>query len=163
MPTKIKKAYGAIVALLEANLALTVEQILPEVIALASAKSAGGGGGKGSTFHRDEDGVVVAIFCYYHKAWMDPRVVEFGAKATSATGLNNMCKEGVSKWTKQNSAAKKAESELLGKVQTGEIAVTDIAAEQAKIAEAAGTVTPREDGYGFETLEECLADSAARA
>ena len=159
---KIKKAYEAIVAVLEANLEATVESVLPEVLALAAAKTSTGGGSKASTFHRDEDGNVVAIFCYYHKLWMDPRVAEFGKKATSATGLNNMCKDGVSKWTKQNSTAKKAEGALLAQVAAGEIAVEDIPAEQARIAEEAGAIIPREDGYGFETLEECLQDSAER-
>lgn len=157
----IKKAYAAIVELLEANQDAQVSDILPSVIELAAAKT-GAGGGKATAFHRNEEGEVVAIKCYYHKLWMDPRVVEFGKKATSPTGMNNMCKDGVSKWTKQQRESKAAEAELLTRVAAGELAVEDIAGEQERIAEEAARIEAREDGYGFETLEECLADSEAR-
>ena len=93
---------------------------------------------------------------------MDPRVVEFGKKATSPTGMNNMCKEGVSNWTKQQRDVKAQEAALLSRVTSGNLAVEDIPAEQERIAEEAKIVAPREDAYGFETLEECLEDSAAR-
>ena len=159
--TVIKKAYKDIVDLMEANVDAVVADILPAVIELAAAKT-GSGGGKATVFERDEEGEVVAIRCYYHKLWMDPRVVEFGKKATSPTGMNNMCKDGVSKWTKQQREIKNAEADILNKVADGELAVADIAAEQARIAEEAARIEPREDGYGFATLEECLADSAAR-
>ena len=157
----IKKAYTAIVELLQTNQDAQVSDILEDVIALAAAKT-GSGGGKATKFHRNEEGEVVAVQCYYHKLWMDPRVVEFGKKATSPTGLNNMCKDGVSKWTKQQREAKAAEAALLDQVSSGELAVEDIANAQAEIAEQAGRIEPREDGYGFETLEECLEDSAER-
>jgi len=161
----IKKAYLAIVTVLttavEADENATIASVLDEVTALAAAKT-GSGGGKATAFHRDENGEVVAIKCYYHKLWMDPRVVEFGKKATSPTGMNNMCKEGVSNWTKQQRDVKTQEAELLGRVTSGDLAVEDIPAEQERIAEEAKLVSPREDGYGFETLEECLEDSAAR-
>lgn len=157
----IKKAFTDLIDLLEANKDKRVSTILPDVIELASAKT-GAGGGKASTFHRNEAGEVVAVRCFYHRLWMDPRVVDFGAKKTSASGLNSMCKEGVSNWTKQQAAAKKAESELLARVAAGEVKPADIAAEQERIAAAKAEVKPREDGYGFETLEECLADSEAR-
>jgi hypothetical protein len=161
MSGKIKKAYEAIVEVLQANLSATVEEVLPQVLELASAKT-GSGGGKATTFHRNEAGEVVAIFCYAHKLWMDPRVAEFGAKAGSATGFNNMCKDGVNKWTSAQRKKKAAEGELLARVADGEVAPADIAAEQARIADEAGTIEPREDNYGFETLEECLADSEER-
>lgn len=157
----IKKAYQSIVELLQANEDARVGDILPEVVELAAAKT-GAGGGKATAFHRNEEGEVVAIKCYYHKLWMDPRVVEFGKKATSPTGMNNMCKDGVSKWTKQQREAKSAEAELLNRVAAGDLAVEDIAGEQERIAEEAQRIEPREDDYGFETLEECLADSEER-
>jgi len=161
----IKKAYQAIVSVLttavEADENATIASVLDEVTTLAAAKT-GSGGGKATAFHRDENGEVVAIKCYYHKLWMDPRVVEFGKKATSPTGMNNMCKEGVSNWTKQQRDVKTQEADLLGRVTSGDLAVEDIPAEQERIAEEAKVVNPREDGYGFETLEECLEDSAAR-
>lgn len=162
----IKKAYTAIISVLsaaiEADENATIASVIDEVTALAAAKT-GAGGGKATAFHRNEEGEVVAIKCYYHKLWMDPRVVDFGLKATSPTGLNNMCKDGVSKWTKQQRDVKAQEADLLGRVTSGDLAVEDIPAEQERIAEEAKSITPREDEYGFETLEECLEDSAARA
>jgi hypothetical protein len=157
----IKKAYQGIVELLQANEGAKVSDVLQDVIDMASAKT-GAGGGKATAFHRNEAGEVDAIKCYYHKLWMNPEVVEFGKKATSPTGLNNMCKDGVSKWTKQQREAKSQEAELLGLVASGELAIEDIAGEQERIAEDTARIEPREDGYGFETLEECIADSEAR-
>lgn len=158
----VKKAYGDIVDLMNANLDSKVSDILPEVLAIATAKT-GSGGGKATVFHRNEAGEVVAIKCYYHKLWMDPRQVEFGKKATSPTGLNNMCKDGVSKWTKQQREAKTAEGDLLTRVSAGELAIEDIPAEQERIKNESARIDAREDGYGFETMEECVADSDARA
>lgn len=157
----IKKAFVEIVELLQENLSASVESVLPQVLAIASAKT-GSGGGKATTFHKNEAGEVVAINCYYHDLWMDPRVVEFGSKSNSPTGFNSMCKDGVNKWTKQQREQKNAEAALLSRVAAGELAVEDIAAEQERIAEEAKRIEPREDGYGFATLEECLADSEAR-
>lgn len=157
----IKKAYAAIVDLLQANEHVRVGDILSQVLEMTSAKT-GAGGGKATAFYRNEEGEVVAIKCYYHKLWMDPRVVEFGKKATSPTGLNNMCKEGVSKWTKQQREIKIAEAELLSRVAAGDLPIENIGAEQERIAEEAARIEPREDGYGFETLEECLEDSVKR-
>lgn len=151
----IKKAYADIVSYLQDNADAAVADVLPTVVEMASAKS-GGGGGKPSTFHRDEEGNVVGIFCYYHKLWMNPADVEFGQKASSATGFNNMCKDGVSKWTKQQRGAKAAKEQLLAQVSAGEVAPEDIADEMARIEEEASVIVPREDGYGFATLEELL-------
>lgn len=150
---KIKKAYAAIVTLIQENADKTVADILPDVIALASAKT-GAGGGKATTFHRDDEGVVVAIFCYYHKKWEIVSEVDYGKKANSPSGLNSMCKEGVSHWTKQQREAKAAESALLTQVADGELAPADIPAEQERIAEEAKEVVAREDEHGFDSLEE---------
>lgn len=161
----IKKAFLPIVealrAAMEADPKVKVASILGDIEALASAKS-GAGGGKATTFHRDEAGNVVAVKCYYHSLWMDPRVAEFGEKKSSASGFNSMSKDGMSKWTKQNAAAKKAKEELLLKVQSGEIAADQIADQLAAIDAERSAVIAREDGYGFATLEECLQDSQNR-
>jgi hypothetical protein len=155
----IKKAYQEIIALLEANADAQVSDVLESVVELASAKT-GAGGGKASTFIRNEAGEVTAIRCYYHELWMDPRVVEFGAKRTSASGFNSMCKDGVSKWTKQQRDQKAAEGKALEMVADGTLAPGDIAEflAEARTAE----IIPREDGYGFATAEECMADSEER-
>jgi uncharacterized protein YuzE len=155
----IKKAYQDIITLFQDNEDSFVRDILPQVTQLASAKT-GGGGGKATTFHRDENGKVVGIQCYYHKLWMDPEVAEFGKKASSATGYNSMCKDGVSKWTKQQRDAKRAKEQLLLDVSNGDIEAADLPALLAEIEEASDVIIPRDDNYGFSTLEELL-DSQA--
>ena len=157
----IKKAFQPIISLLEENTDSIAPELLAKVKDLASAK-VGGGGGKATTFHRDEEGNVVAIKCYYHGLWMHPEIGDFGAKKGSASGFNAMCKDGLSKWTKQKKAADTANAALLGEVVEGTLAAADIPARQAEIAEEAKVIVPREDGYGFATLEECLADNASR-
>lgn len=161
----IKKAFQPIVTLLStamsANADATIASVMDEVTALASAKS-GSGGGKPQNFHKNEAGEVVAIKCAYHKLWMDPRVAEFGKKANSPTGLAVMCKEGTSNWTKQHRDFKQASQQILEDLKAGEISVDDIEARETELLKARDEVKPREDGYGFETLDECLADSQAR-
>jgi len=156
----IKKLFSGIVDLLEANKDKKVSSILDQVIALASAKTGGGGGA--TSFHANEAGVVVAIRCAYHKLFMDPRVVDFGAKVSAASGYSSMSKDGQSKWNSQYKLAKEAEAGLLTRLTSGEIGVEDIATEQESIAAERAIIVPLEDGYGFETLEDCLADSEAR-
>tara|TARA_R110000851_G_scaffold14313_4_gene48488 strand:- start:290 stop:784 length:495 start_codon:yes stop_codon:yes gene_type:complete len=157
----IKKAYTDIIDFLQSNDDQLVSDILPEVVAMASAK-AGGGGSRATTFHRNEEGLVVGVKCYYFGTWMSPEVVAFGKKASSATGFNSMCKEGVSHWTKQQSTFSKARAVLLDQVMAGEVAAEDLAAITAELEEAKTAVTPREDEYGFASLEELLEDNANR-
>lgn len=158
--TTIKKAYQPILNLLEANPDAKVKTLLDQVRELASAKSAGGGAA--TTFHKDEAGNVVAIKCYYHQRWMNPTLAEFGKKANSASGYNPMSKDGLSKWTKQQSIFKKTKEQLLDDVANGTLQPADIAARLQEAEAARDAIVPREDGYGFETLEECLQDNAAR-
>lgn len=157
--TQIKKAYQSIVSLLEANPDAKVKTLLDQVRELASAKSSGGG--SASTFHKDGDNVT-AIRCYYHGLWMNPEIAEFGKKTGSASGFNPMCKDGLSKWNRQQSQFKKAKEQLLARVAAGEVQAADIAAHLQEAEAARDQVIPREDSYGFATLEECLADNAAR-
>lgn len=160
----IKKAYQEIISTLEANRDSTVEEILPTIIELASAKT-GGGGGKATAHHKGEDGTVLAVRCFYHKKWISPLVVEFGEKKSSSTGLNSMCKDGVSKWTKQQRDYKKGKDALLDQLVAGEIDQVDVQEQMNTLEEARNTVQPmdREDGYtGFDSLEDCLADLEER-
>lgn len=158
----IKKAYQPIMSILAGVIGQEfTQETYDEVLALTVAKQ-GGGGGAATTFHRDDEGNVVAVKCFYHGLWMSPAVAEFGKKASSASGLNSMCKEGVSKWTKQQSQFKKAKEELLEQVAAGEVAPDEINDKLEALEEARKAVAPREDGYGFETLDECLEDNAAR-
>jgi len=157
----IKKAFVEIVETLQANTNELVGDILPQIIALASAKT-GGGGGKATTFHKNEDGQIVGVQCYYHGLWMSPEVADFGKKASSATGFNSMCKDGVSKWTKQERVAKAAKEQLLLDVADGTVDAADLPAVMQDIEDARKEREPREDGYGFATLEELLEDNAQR-
>lgn len=160
MSTAIKKVFQPILSLLEANPTARIKDILGQVKELASAKSAGGG--SPTSFHKDEAGNVVGIRCYYHQKWMHPVVGDFGKKAGTASGFNSMCKDGLSKWTKQQKEFKNAQQALLAQVASGEVAASDINAKMAKFEAAKTAIVPREDGYGFDTIEELLADNAAK-
>ena len=149
----IKKVFQPIVTLLQANQGLTVAEVLDKVVELASAKSGGGT----SVAHKDEAGVVVAIRCYYFKLWMRPDEVAFGLKASSSTGFNSMCKEGVSNWTKQQRTAKAAKEQLLVDVASGEIEPADLPNLLSAIDEEATQVVALVDGVGYDTLEQLLA------
>ena len=144
----IKKAYLGIIDLLEANSSATVDKILPQVIELASTKQAGGT----ITSVKDKAGNVTHVFCYYHKLCEPVAEVEFGAKASSSTGLNNMCKEGTSNWSKQQRSAKTANANLLTQVATNKLAPKDIEAAQAKIEATRKQITPRNDKIGVKDM-----------
>lgn len=150
----IKKAYQDLIALLENNADATVSDILPQAIALASAKT-GGGGSHATTFHKDEDGNVIGVRCFYFKKWMNPNVVPFGAKKTSPTGLNSMCKEGVSNWTKQQREFAKGKEALLQAVASGDESADNIASRLEELEEARQTIVDS-DLEMFDTLEDLL-------
>lgn len=154
MSNKIKTVYATLVAFLEANVDKRVRDILDEAKEMCSAKQGGGGGAR--SFHKIDDKVVAAR-CGYFGTWYMVDEVEFGAKASSASGLNTMCKAGTSAWTKQNSEYKKAREQLLDAVATGEVAIDDM---QAKLAEIEAAKDLREDAPagGYATLEALLAD-----
>lgn len=155
----IKKAFQPILSLLEANPSAKVRDLLEQVKELASAKT-GASGSNPTTFHKTEDGIVVGIKCYYHGKWMHPEIGTFGKKANSASGFNTMCKDGLSKWTKQQRDYKQGKDAVLSRLQAGE--QLDLTAELAALEAAKTAIVPREDSYGFDTLEELLADNAAR-
>lgn len=157
----IKKVFTVISTILNANLSATVESLMPQLNEVMSAKTGGGtSGGKGTTFQKSEDGTVTAVLCYYFKQWMDPRLVDFGTKAGSSTGLNSMCKAGVSAWTKQQAAFRKAKEALLDQVAKGELKPSDIDGELAKLEAARDAIidVPAEI-QAFETLEDCQNNS----
>ena len=145
----IKKVFQPIVDFLEANRDSKVKTVIDGVVELCSAKAGGGGA---STFVKNAEGVVTHIFCYYHKKWEEVGPCEYGAKASSPTGYNSMCKIGTSEWTKQQRAAKKANEELLTKVATGEVNPSDIAKHQEDINAEKSKIVARPDGLGVDTL-----------
>lgn len=155
----IKKVFQPLMSLLAANMGATVETIYAQAEALVSAK-VGGGGGKATNFHRADDGTVIAVFDYAFKVWVDPRLVEFGPKAGTPTGLNTMCKAGVSAWTKLQADFKKGKDAVVAELLAGKIS-SDEAQEQIAALEEARNATPAlpADIQGFETLEDCLNNS----
>lgn len=163
MSKSIKKVFAPVYALLvqAAEEGKKVKSILADIEELMAAKT-GGGGGAATTFVKNDAGEAVAIFDYYHKKWVDPRIVEFGSKAGTATGLNTMSKEGTSNWTKQERAYKKAKDSLLTRVIAGELNQEGLQAELAALEEARKVVVPlRGDYQGFDTAEEAIAFSDA--
>lgn len=154
----IKKAYQEIIALLEANENKKVKTLLPQIIALCEAKNGGGGSEIGKTFLKDEDGETIAIFCYYFKKWMALSDIEFGAKKSTATGYNTMCKEGVSNWTKQQRIATKAKEGILDRIMDEELNKEDLAKVREDIETARKTIVESDDAHmHFDTADEVLA------
>jgi len=122
--TTIKKDFVSIVAFLEENKTKKVSTILEELKGMCSKKT------NDKTFKVDDKGEVTHVFCYYHKQWEAISEVTYGPKKNTASGLNTMCKEGVSNWTKQQRIAKKAKEELLTKIGLGELLVENLQEEQ---------------------------------
>ena len=122
--TTIKKDFVSIVAFLEENKTKKVSTILEELKGMCSKKT------NDKTFKVDDNGEVTHVFCYYHKQWEAISEVTYGPKKNTASGLNTMCKEGVSNWTKQQRIAKKAKEELLTKIGLGELLVENLQEEQ---------------------------------
>ena len=152
----IKKQFEPIFALLEENSNKKVSTILPQLVELMSRKT--NTSGNDTCFLKDENNEVYAIYCYYHKKWELVSDVEYGTKKSTATGLNSMCKEGVSKWTKGQRVLKLAKEELLTKVMNGDIDVADIGQEQLKLEEESKVIIPREDGHGFDEVNDIVRD-----
>lgn len=142
----IKKQYQAIYALLEENSNKKVSTIMPKIVELMSAKVTQ------KTFMKNEDGIVTHVYCYYHKKWEDVTQAEYGKKANTATGLNTMCKEGVSAWNKQQRRKTKANAELLEFLASGELSPDEIASKQAEILLEVSIIEPRSDEHGSDEL-----------
>ena len=158
MSSTIKKAYVSIMSLLAANMGATVADIYPEAEKLASAKT-GGGGGKATTFHRDEDGTVTALFCAYFKQWFPVGgEVEFGAKASTQSGFNNYSKAGLSNWNKQLNEYKKGKEALLVEVAADPSLAANLQTKLDELEDARAIIAEVEGG--FDTLEELLAAQA---
>lgn len=147
----VKKAFVELIALLEANENKKVSTLMPQILELASGKSTA------KTFYKDDNGNVIAVYCYYHKVWELVSEVEYGAKASTSTGLNTMCKDGVSAWTKQQRQAKVAKEALLEQVASGEVEASELTVKLQEIEEQRQVVIAQESSLGFDALEEALA------
>tara|TARA_R110000851_G_scaffold14313_4_gene48490 strand:- start:2373 stop:2840 length:468 start_codon:yes stop_codon:yes gene_type:complete len=147
--SNVKKVFADIAVLLEENSNRKVSTILPQLMELMTSKNSGGSD-IGKTFLKDENGEVVAIFCYYHKKWELVSDCEYGSKKGTSTNLNTMCKEGVSHWTKQKRVAKKGKEDLLNQVMDGEVAQEDIGSAMAELELSSKVIVAREDGHGYD-------------
>ena len=134
----IKKQFEELVALLQANPNKKVSTMLPDVIAMCSAKQ------QSKTFELNKEGQVTRVFCYYHKQWEDVSVCEYGAKKSSASGLNSMCKVGYNQWSKQQRDYKKAKERVLQDVADGEIQGEEVSGLLEELEEARTQIVPRE-------------------
>lgn len=155
----IKKSMQEIYDILDANQTATVASVMSQLESVMSTKARGAAKGESvRTSLRDADDNVVAIRCYYFKRWMPlvgDEAVDFGAKAGTNTGLNSMCKEGVSHWTKQQRVAKEATANILVDVEAGTLDASDIAAAREEIEAARQEIA--DTTLGFESLAEVQA------
>ena len=137
------------------NSSRKVSSISEDLLAMVAKLSIPKSNGTGKNFIKDAEGNVIAVFCYYHKTWELVEHIPYGKKASNAsTGLNTMCKEGTSNWTKQQKAFKKGESDLLTKLAAGEVDVSDLSALKQDLEDAKQTIVPNS------MLEYCFDDVA---
>jgi hypothetical protein len=138
--TNIKKQFTNLHSLLIANQGKKLtKNLVAEFEELMTSKVAS------STVRKDDEGNVTHVFCYYHKEWEDVNEVPYGKKSNTASGLNTMCKQGLSHWTKQNRKAKQEESELLSKVASGEVDASEVGTLLEEIKERAKTIVAFQD------------------
>jgi len=135
----VKKVFAELYTILEENKNKKVSTILPTLVELMSKSTTS----VETTTRFDDNGVLTHVYCYYHKEWEDVTECDYGKKANTKSGLNTMCKLGVSNWTKQQRAKKKAEAELLTKLASREIEVDDLVTLQAEILETSKVIVPR--------------------
>ena len=147
----IKKQYNDIHTFLVANQNKKVSTILEEIEMMMESKT------KDTTSLYDVDGNVVAIFCYYHKVWELVNDIEYGSKVNTKTGLNTMCKKGVSRWNKQQSTLKNIKSDILQDVAVGTVKPEEINALEAKLFAEAREIQQEIDVEVF-TTEEALTE-----
>lgn len=136
MSDQIKAQFKEIFDLLNDNKAKKVSTVLPQLMELMTSKQ------RSKNFKTDDDGNVTHVFCYYHKEWEEVSEVPYGKKASSATGLASMCKEGVRHWTKQQRTKKLEESKLLELLNDGSLTVADLPAAQQEIQDRANMIVP---------------------
>lgn len=148
----IKKQFEEIYALLEANKNKQIKSVMADLLVLMQSKSSGSDLNR--TFIKDDEGNVTYVYCYYHKKWESVKVAEYGVKANTATGLNTMCKEGVSSWTKQQRAFKKAQADLLNQVANQELSPEELPALMEQLEAERKTIEVRNDEHGFDTAED---------
>lgn len=146
----IKKSYAEIVSFLEANKNKKVSTILDEIYEMTKTST------KSKTFLTNENGDIIAIFCYYHKQWELLDEVPYGKKASSTTGYNTMCKVGVSKWTAQNKAKKQVGEQILEALESGEIQADEINDTREAMLAKLNVIDETDMPIGYATEEDAL-------
>lgn len=136
---QVKKVYAELFKFLTDNKNKKVSTILAEASVMMSKQT----NAVAETTRYDDKGVLTHVYCYYHKEWECIAECEYGSKKNTKSKLNTMCKLGVSNWTKQQRAKKKAEGELLTKLSVGEIEVKDLETLQAEILATSKTIVAR--------------------
>jgi len=143
-----KKQFVELVEFLTNNKDKKISTILSQVIEMTESKK------KANAILYKEDGSPFAIFCFYHKQWELVDSVEYGAKKSSKSGLNTMCKLGTNAWTKQQSVAKQAKVDLLESVSKGHIEASELLTKLAEIETARNIISDINKPIG--TIDEPL-------
>ena len=139
---KVKKQYEELYTLLTQALEnkpkVQLATIMPDILTLIQGKASG----SATTFRKDEEGNVTYVYCYYHKKWEPVEHIAYGKKANTATGLNTMCKEGVSAWSKQQRVYNKAKHDLLEQVADQTIEANALPGLLMQLEEARKAIIP---------------------
>jgi len=139
MSTTIKTQYQDVHNLLQDNAGKKLTtKLMDQFVELMQSKV------MAKTFKKDDEGIVTHVYCYYHKEWENISEIDYGKKASTSTGLNTMCKQGVSNWTKQQRVMKLAKAKLLDDVASGEVEASELANSIALIDEQAKQIKPYE-------------------
>ncbi len=142
-----KKSFQDVVVFLQANKDKKVSDILEEVLLMTISKKVQ------DVTRINEDGNL-EIYCWYHKEWEDTTLIEYGKKASTDTGLNTFCKQGVNQWTKQQSDSKAAKVTLLEEVAEGKVKPEDINKRLAEIELERMKIVPYKEEEVEEETEE---------
>ena len=137
------------------------QKVLDELTAQFLATKNSNGSGSRTTAYYDDNRNLVAVYCYYHKQWELVDHIEYGKKAGTKTGLNTMCKEGVSMWTKANRDKTKHKDVLLKQFSASEITADEFkeAIDKLEIPLAVEPHSDEEHSFAsVELLEQYLAN-----
>lgn len=129
-------------------------KLLAELATTFLATKNSNGSGSRTTAYYDANRNLVAVYCYYHKQWELVSSIEYGKKAGTKTGLNTMCKEGVSAWTKSNRAKVKAKDDLLALYTAGEIDSDSFKTHLQALDTPAAIEPHSNEEHSFNTIEE---------